>query len=251
MTDIWTALLYGCIIAVCFPLGALLTVKIEPSHRAIAAFMSLGAGLLLAASTIDLTLASLDHAGPTVTVAMILGAAATFSTANWMLSKGGGGSRKRCGACVAQPSEEDQPGSGNAIALGTVLDALPEALVLGVVLNGSGNAIALTVALALGNVAQAISSTTGLRHAGRSRRFVATLWIGLALVVVATTMASFVLLGGVGDSVRPWIEAFAAGILIAMICEAMLPEAFHEDPSFRGLVAAVGVCVFVLLHDLL
>lgn len=251
MSDLWTPLAYGAIIAVCFPLGAFLAVRARLSHHAIAAFMSLGAGLLIAAASIDLTLNALDHAGPTATVTILLTAAALFSTANWLVSRQGGGDRKRCGECVAQPREDESPGSGRAIALGTVLDAVPEALVLGVVLTGSGNAIALTVALALGNVAQSISSTSGLLDAGRSQRFVAMLWGGLALVVVATTLVSFAALGAVGETVRPWVEAFAAGILIAMTCEAMLPEAFHKNPPFRGLQAAIGVSVFALLHDLL
>ena len=77
------------------------------------------------------------------------------------------------------------------------------------------------------------------------------MWGGLALTVVVTTLLSFLTLGAPGDAVKPAVEAFAAGVLIAMTCEAMLPEAFHKNPSFRGLQAAIGLCGFLLLHELL
>ena len=248
MSVVYTALAYGTAIAVWFPLGARLPIRVHLSHGAIAASMSLGAGLLLAAACIDLTSAALEGAGAVGGVAVILLGAALFSVVNWKLSQGGGANRKRCGGCVAQATEDETPGSGRAIAVGTVLDAIPEALVLGVVLSSTGNAIALAVALALGNLAQAISSTTGLIHAGRSPAFVMRPWCGLAVFVVATTLASSAALGAAGDTIRPWIEASAAGILIAMTCEAMLPEAFHKNPSFRGIQAAAGVCAFALLY---
>ena len=248
MAVVYTALAYGTAIAVWFPLGALLATKVHLSHGVIAASMSLGAGLLLAAACIDLTSAALEGAGAIGGVAVILLGASVFSVINWRVSQGGAANRKRCGGCVAQATEDETPGSGRAIAIGTVLDAIPEALVLGVVLSASGQAIALVVALALGNLAQAISSTTGLIHAGRSTAFVTKLWCGLAVLVIATTLASATAFGAAGDTVRPWIEAFAAGILIAMTCEAMLPEAFHKNPSFRGIQAAAGVCAFALLH---
>ncbi len=73
------------------------------------------------------------------------------------------------------------------------------------------------------------------------------LWGGVAAVVVVVTVGSVVLLGSRGEAVVPWIKASAAGVLLAKVAEAMLPEAFHKSPSFSGLLAAVGFCGFIAL----
>ncbi|GAB5536774.1 MAG: ZIP family zinc transporter [Rubricoccaceae bacterium] len=209
--------------------------------------MSLGGGLLVGAVTVDLSAEALDGIGPTWTILVLLSSAAVFSGANYIVSNRGARHRKRCGECVSQPDEEDEPGSGKAIAIGTAMDALPEALVLGVTLAAGGSGYAVAAALGLGNVSQALSSTSGLHDADRSKRFIFMLWGGVAAAVVVVTVGSVLLLGSGGEAVVPWVEASAAGVLLAMVTEAMLPEAFHKSPSFSGLLAAVGFCGFIVL----
>jgi hypothetical protein len=74
-------------------------------------------------------------AGAASTVGGIVAGAATFSIASAALVTAT--DRKRCGECKPQPSEADAPGSGTSIALGTALDAVPEALILGVTLRAA------------------------------------------------------------------------------------------------------------------
>ena len=201
--------------------------------------------MLIAALSIDLVSEALESLTTVHTVLTVGIAAGLFSGVNYLLSKRGARHRKRCGDCVKQPTEAEKPESGQAIAIGTVMDAMPEALVLGVVLSEGHNALALVAVLALGNIAQSLSSTAGLADAGRSYRFIALLWGAVAIAVVTTTLLSFHLLGMVDIEIKPWVEAFAAGILLAMVAETMLPEASHKSPSLSGLQTAVGFCVFV------
>lgn len=244
-------ILMGSIIAVCFPVGAWLALKAPFNHNRIAAVMALGAGLLIAALSLDLISAALDELAVLEAMPVMAAAAALFSGANLWLANRGARDRKRCGGCVQQPGEDDKQGSGQAIALGTVMDALPEALVLGVVLSEGRNALALVAALALGNVAQSLSSTAGLKDAGRSLRFIMTLWVIVAIAVLATTVLSFSILGMANFAFAPWVEAFAAGILIAMVAEAMLPEASHHNARLSGLYTATGFGIFVVLRAVL
>ncbi len=146
-------------------------------HRAIAAFMSLGSGVLLSAA--------LMLAGAASTVGGIVAGAATFSIANAALATAN--DRKRCGECKPQPSEAEAPGSGTSIALGTALDAVPEALVLGVTLRAGGPDLALVIALSLANVPEALSGTAGMRLASRSATYVLILWSGTTLFATAIT----------------------------------------------------------------
>src|SRR5688572_25936009 len=172
--------------------GTILGLVVRLPHRAIAAAMSLGAGVVLSAASIKIASEALIVAGAGSTAGGIIAGAAIFSIANAALVTGK--DRKRCGECKSQPSEAETPGSGSSIALGTALDAVPEALVVGVTLRASGPDLALVIALALSNVPEALSGTVGMRLASRSYAYVLRLWIGIALGTAVTTALAFSLL---------------------------------------------------------
>ena len=141
------------------------------------------------------------------------------------------------------------PGSGLAIAFGSLLDAVPEALIVGAAVAGGGKALpplALIAAFALANFAEGLSSAAGMRDAGRSRRYVLLLWTGATLVSAAAAVLGFALFNGGGSVERGWLEAFAAGALIALVVETMAPEAVAGQPSFTGLLAMLGFSALLL-----
>jgi ZIP family zinc transporter len=216
-------------------------------HRAIAAFMSLGAGVLLSTASFKVASEALVLAGVASTTSGIIGGAATFSIVNAVLVKAR--HRKRCGECKAQPTEAEVPGSGTAIALGTGLDALPEALVLGVSLRAGGPDLALVSALALANVPEALSGTAGMRLASRSSTYVMTLWAGTTFVTAATTAVAFYFVRELGPHATAILKAYGAGALIAMTAETMIPEAFHNGPRYSGVLAAAGFAALILLGE--
>jgi hypothetical protein len=109
-------------------IGALVGSFFQTSHHAIARAMSVGAGLLLAGVSFKVAADAVRTAGPLAAALSLLVGAAMFSVSNALLARFGAAQRKRCGDCVQQPSESQQPGSGVAIALGNALDGLPEAL---------------------------------------------------------------------------------------------------------------------------
>ena len=228
--------------------GAFLGLITDLGHRAIAAIMSLGAGVLLSAASIQLASEALLLAGAASTVGGIVAGAATFSIANAALAIAN--DRKRCGECKPQPSEAEAPGSGTSVALGTALDAVPEALVLGVTLRAGGPDLALVIALSLANVPEALSGTVGMRVASRSSAYVLILWSGTALVTTAITALAFYLLSDVGPHATAILKAYGAGALIAMTAESMIPEAFHNGPRYSGVLAAAGFAALILLGDL-
>jgi zinc transporter, ZIP family len=79
-----------------------------------------------------------------------------YSASNALLARLGAAHRKRCGECIQQPVESQQPGSGVAIALGNTLDAVPEAMVLGIALRDPAAPLALVFALSVGNLPEAL-----------------------------------------------------------------------------------------------
>ena len=228
--------------------GVLLGLTANLGHRAIAALMSLGAGVLLSAASLKVASEALILAGATLTIAGMIAGAATFSFANAALATAK--HRKRCGECKPQPSEAEEPGSGNAITLGTTLDAVPEALLLGVTLRAGGPDLALVAALALANVPEALAGTAGMRRASRSSAYVLGLWGCTALATAGTTALAFHFVGDLGAYATAVLKAYGAGALIAMTAETMIPEAFHNGPRYSGILAAAGFAALILLAEL-
>ncbi len=239
---------WGALSASGLVIGALGGYFTSLRHSTIARVMTFASGVLLAVVAVDLVInargaASLDRA-----VMGLLGGAAVFSSVNWLLSRRGARDRKRCGECVKQPGEEGQPGSGLAIAAGTFLDGVPEGIVLGVsVLHHGAPGLGTVAAFFLGNIPEALSSSAGMRQAGRSARYVFGVWIGIAVMISLAAAIAGHVLRGIGPAVRGTVEAFAAGAILALVSETMIPEAFHGSPQFNGLLLVVGFVALLIL----
>ena len=246
--EIWAALAWGAISSVGLGVGAVAGFFRRLSHHAIAMAMSVGAGLLLAAASLNLAADAVRNAGAVPAVASLLLGAAVFSGVNAILARFGATHRKRCGECTRQASESQQPGSGVAIALGTALDALPEALVLGLALRQPVFPLGLVIAISVGNLPEALSGTAGMRTAGRSYRYIFLLWSAIAIGAALAIAAGYAAFGSLGQSWPPRLLSFGAGALLATTAETMIPEAFHNSPRFSGFLAALGFSVLLLVE---
>ena len=217
-------------------------------HATIARVMTFAAGVLLAVVAVELVIDARGATSLYWTVMGLVCGAAAFSLVNWLLSRRGAKHRKRCGECVEQPEEEQQPGSGLAIAAGTFLDGVPEGVVLGVsVLHQGAPGLGTVTAFFLANVPEALSSSAGMRRARRSARYVFGVWIGIALMISLAAAVAGLVLRDTGSAVRGTVEAYAAGAILALVSETMIPEAFHGSPPFNGLLLVVGFVVLLIL----
>lgn len=243
-----TAVLYSLLSASGLIAGALAGLRMQVTHRTIAAVTAVGVGLLIGAASLYLiSSAAMVVGAHHAALAALIGAAA-FSVGNSALRRWAAHKRKRCGECVRQPSEAEIRGSGLAIALGSLLDAVPEALIIGAAAAGGREALppfALIAAFGLGNFAEGMSSSAGMRQAGRGPGYIMLIWIGATLVTVVAALLGFALLSG-GSIERGLLEAVAAGALIALAVETMAPEAVFDHPAFVGLLAMLGFAAFLI-----
>lgn len=226
-------------------LGALAGFFLPLTHRQIAACMALGAGLLLATLSFELVAHALREVGAGATGAGLLGGALLFSAGNRWLAVRGAEDRKRCGGCVEQPTEAERPGSGSAIALGSALDAVPEAVVIGLTLRAAGELdTAIVIAFALANLPEGLASAAGMRQARRSLGYVLAVWGGVALTSAAAAAVGY---GLVGMTATPpgVLQAVAAGALLALVVETMAPEAVANGAGFAGVLAAAGFLALI------
>jgi ZIP family zinc transporter len=244
--EVWVALSLGAVTSVGLLVGAIVGSFSRMPHHAIAMAMSVGAGLLLAGVSLSVAADAIRIAGPVAAALSLLLGAAVFSTSNALLVRFGAAHRKRCGDCVQQPAESQQPGSGAAIALGNALDAVPEGMVLGIALRDPVVPLALVIAFSVGNFPAALSSTAGMRAAGRSYPYIFLLWSAIAIGGAVAVAAGYVGFGSLSEAWPPRLQAFGAGALLAMTAETMIPEAFHNSPRFSGLLAALGFGLLLL-----
>ncbi|MEV5764245.1 ZIP family zinc transporter [Micromonospora sp. NPDC052213] len=208
-------------------------------QRVIASVMAFGAGVLLSAVSFELIAEAHETGGLLPTALGAAGGALAYTLANVLLARWGARHRKRSGD--RQPSEGERPGSGSAIAVGALLDGVPESVVIGASLLAGGPVSLVTVvAVFLSNVPEGLSSAAGMRRAGRSRRYVFALWSAIALVSGVAAVAGFTLLGDAPPAALAAITALAAGAILAMITDTMVPEAFEDAHLLVGLVTVAG-----------
>ena len=245
--DVWAAIALGAVPSVGLLVGAIAGSVSRLSHQPIAMAMSVGAGLLLAGVSLKVAADAIRIAGPVAAALSLLLGAAVFSASNALLARFGAAHRKRCGECIQQPAESQQPGSGVAIGLGNALDAVPEAMVLGIALRDPVVPLALVLAFSMGNLPVAFSSTAGMRAAGRSYRYIFLLWSAIAIGATVVIAAGYAGFASLNEAWPPRLQAFGAGALLAMAAETMIPEASHNSPRFSGLFAAFGFGLLLLV----
>jgi zinc transporter, ZIP family len=137
---------------------------------------------------------------------------------------------------------------GPGILLGAALDAIPESVVLGVsLLTGGGVSVAVLAAVFISNLPEGLSSTSLLTKAGHARRQIIGVWLVIAAASSLVAAISYAILGGVGGDVIAFVEAFAAGAILTMLADDMIPSAYVAGDKLPGLATAAGFAVAALL----
>lgn len=238
--------LWGLLGGAALVLGAATAYLVQLPQRIVAAVMAFGAGVLISALAFELMDEAYKTGGFDSTGFGFLGGAAIFTAVNMYLSRRGARHRKRSGGL--QPRESDEGGSGLAIAAGALLDGIPESVVIGLsLLGGKGVSLVTVAAVFLSNVPEGLSSAAGMRKAGRPALYVFGVWGGIALASGVASLAGNTLLADAGPEVIAAITAVAAGAILAMLADTLIPEAFEHAHDFAGLITVAGfLAAFVL-----
>lgn len=228
-------------------LGAAVAWFVRVPRVVIAGIMAFGAGVLISALAFELVDEAVRQGGALPTVLGFLAGAVVYVAANAALDRRGARHRKRSGG--QQPSEDESSGSGAAIAVGALLDGIPESVVLGVgLIAGGAVSPAVLAAVVISNVPEGLSSAAGMKRAGRSARYVFGVWTGIALLSGLAALVGYVALDGVSPAVIATITAVAAGAVLAMVADTMIPEAFERAHALTGLITAVGFLTALVVH---
>jgi ZIP family zinc transporter len=212
------------------------------SNRTIGIVMGIGAGALISAIAYELMPESvLEVAG--TGAAMALGAIAFF-VGDWLVDGRGGGDRKDIAG-------DQTGGSGAAIFVGTLLDNVPESIILGmsVALGGAIN-VAFLAAVFVSNLPEGVAGTVNLAAAGHSRRNIFWMWTILVLISAASAALGYALARWLPGVQGVYAQAFAAGAMLTMLADAMMPEAFQHGGKTVGLFTVLGFAMAAVLSSM-
>jgi ZIP family zinc transporter len=215
---------WGALAASSLILGALLGLARQWPPRLVGAVLAFGAGALISAVSFDLFAEGLDIGDDGVVGLGLAAGALTYF--------------------VLDRAVEQRFGSKNAgpaLALGAFLDGIPEQLVLGIgIATGAGVSAGLLAAIFVSNLPEAIGSATDMRAADIESRRIAALWAAVATVCIAASAIGFAVADAASDDVKGGIDGFAAGALLVMMIDSMIPEARDKAGRIAGLVTALG-----------
>lgn len=235
--------LYGLLAGGALVLGAAVAWLVRVPQRVVSGVMAFGSGVLISAVAFELVEEAYDGGGLLATALGFAAGAGVYTGANVALERRGAKHRKRSGG--QQASEGEAGGSGLALAVGALLDGIPESAVIGVsLLGGTGVGVATVIAIFISNLPEGLSSAAGMKASGRTAAYVFTVWSAIAVISGIAAVAGYAGGGALGATGVAILTAVAAGAILTMLTDTMIPEAVAgppEDHGKGGLATGTGL----------
>ncbi|MFE5704359.1 ZIP family metal transporter [Rhodococcus koreensis] len=221
-----TATLYGLGTAVPLLIGAVVGLRYDLPRPVLAALMAFGAGTMVAAVSTELFQPAFETEGIWTAGAALFTGALAYVVADRLIEQ-------KLGAAAL----------GWALMLGALLDGIPENTALGVTISSAGGVV-LLVAVAVGNVPEAVAGAASMRsqpHFSRGRAL--SVWVATAVLLVLVVIGADAVSDTISDGTIATIQAFAGGATIAVLADSLMPEAYREGGWWVGLSTALGFLV--------
>jgi ZIP family zinc transporter len=241
------AFVWGLVASSSLVIGAVIAFLIRIPIRVVGLIMGFGAGVLISAVAFDLIEEALaESTGRGFIAAGIFLGCLVFFLGDRLIDGLGGGERKD-----PEGTEDGGGGSSLSIVLGTVLDGIPESLVIGLtIFKGGAVGIAYLVAVFISNLPESISASSGLLASGWSKSKVLGMWVGIAVISAVASVLGYVLFQDAAPDVLAFVLAFAGGAILTMLANTMMPEAFEHGGKLVGIMVTLGFAIAFTIHVL-
>jgi zinc transporter, ZIP family len=236
---------WGTLAASSLVIGALIALWFHIGLRTIGLIMGFGSGVLISAVAFDLIEeAAADSSGHGWIAAGLFAGCLVFFGGDRLIDHLGGGDRK-------DATGDQEGGSSLAIVLGSVLDGIPESMVIGLtIFQGGKVGAAYLAAVFISNLPESISSTSGLAKSGWKTSRILWMWIAIAVISGVASLGGYALFQNSSPDTVGFVLAFAAGAILTMLANTMMPDAFKNGGKLVGVVTTLGFAVAYTIHTL-
>jgi zinc transporter, ZIP family len=223
------AFLFGALAQSPLILGGLIVYWFKVPTKIVGWLAGLGAGAMVSAIAYNLIIQA-KAAGPAVVVTGLLIGAGVFVGLDYLVEKRFGEAAGALG-----------------IVLGAIIDGVPESVIFGVqIASGSAISPAFLTAVMVSNIPQSMAPSADLREQGQTWARTALMWLGVVIICGLTAgvtwLAATTFSGVTGD----FASAFAAGGLLAMLIDSLIPFGFERGGLLTGIWGVVGFALSIL-----
>jgi len=238
--------LYASLTGFSLILGVIIGTTLKINQKVIAAIMAFGSGVLICALTFGLMEEAFKHGGfDAVIIGFLLGGL-VFISGDFLIHRIGGRNHKR-----KAHFKSTKETNGKAIVLGSLLDGVPESIALGVaLLSKNGIGLLMLVAIFLSNLPESLSSIDDLQKEGFSKQRIYLAWSIVSLCVTSSVVLSFLFLERLDLNALGIIESFASGAILAMLADSMMPEAYEDGGFLIGFLTMLGFLTAFILSKI-
>ncbi len=236
---------WGLLSASSLVIGSLIALWIRIPIRVIGLIMGFGAGVLISAVAFDLVdEAASKSTGEGALAAGLFAGCLVYFVGDRLIDRLGGSQRKD-----PTGAAEEGGSSSLSIVLGTVLDGIPESMVIGLTIyEGGAVGAAYLAAVFISNLPESISSTSGLLTSGWLKSRILWMWIGITVVSAFASLAGYGLFQNSSPAVVAFVLMFAAGAILTMLANTMMPEAFEHGGKWVGIMVTLGFATAFTIH---
>jgi ZIP family zinc transporter len=219
-------------------IGSFLGYKIKFSQKTIASVMAFGSGVLTSAISFDLMDEAFQQGGLFFCGFGFVAGAIIYTLAVRAVNQRGARYRKRSGHFKPPHTTE---ASGMALAIGALIDGIPESIVIGLsLLAGKQVNLVAVFAIFISNIPEGLSSANGMKRSGRSAAYVFGLWTAITFISGIASYLGYTIFGKMSPHIIATTTSVAAGGMLSMIVDTMIPEAFENEQDWAGIITVLG-----------
>ncbi len=238
------AFLWSFLSASSLLLGSIFELVFKPKKKYLGLIMAFGVGVLISAVSFELVNEAFisSHNWLLVIFGLMLGSI-IFIILDLLIVNNGGRDHKIHSSVIKNTN-------GFTVLLGTILDGIPESMIIGLSLaSGASVSYVMVVAVFLSNLPEAIASTNGLKKYWSEVK-IAWFWLSVAIFSGMFSIIGFVAFSDLGGNARAFMLTFSAGALLTMLADSMMPEAYKDSGKLAGVVTTIGFGVAYILSIL-